>query len=137
MDSTWNLWGRVKYTSIVGNYSVSVCWSIGLPTLSTSQSVSLPTPSTSQSDHLPFHSAHVGSGQLPKEMWQDFMIRQNIQRKKILSKENNVMCRAREDWENSAATKSCPGKKGSTVFIWEKNGGAWTQTILTRGQIQK
>jgi hypothetical protein len=106
---------------------------VGLPT--PSQSVGLPTPSMSQSVRLPVRSARGGSGQLPGETWREFMIRQNNRRKEILSKENDVARQAREGRENTAATKSCPGKRGPTVFIWE-NDGVWTRTLLTRGQVE-
>jgi hypothetical protein len=120
----------------VSHPTPSTSQSVSLPTPSTSQSVSLPTPSTSLSVSLPFRSAHAGPGQLPGETWQDFMIRQNIRRKKILSEENDVFRQARKDRENSAATKSCPGKKGPIVFVWEKDGGIWTRTLITRAQAE-
>jgi hypothetical protein len=121
----------------VGFPTSSTSQSIGFPTPSASQSVGLPTPSASQSDRLPARSALGGPGQLPGETWQDFMSRQNLRRKKELSKENDVDRRAREGRENSAATKSCPGKKGPAVFIWENEGGVWTRTYLNRGEVER
>ena len=100
--------------------------SVGLPT--PSQSVGFPTSSQSVSLPSPIHSAHSGPGQLPSEMWKDFMIRQNIWRKAKLSKKNDAEHQAREGNENTAAQRKCPGKKGPTVFIWEDDGGVWTRT---------
>jgi hypothetical protein len=110
-----------------------------LPVITPSQTVGLPTPSQSasvQSASVPVRSAHGGSGQLPGETWKDFMIRQNSRRKNKLSKESDVQRQAREGRENTAAKKSCPGKKGPTVFIWEIEDGVWTRTVLTRGEVE-
>jgi hypothetical protein len=111
--------------------------SVALPT--SSQSVTLPTASQSVIHLTPSQSVTLlgGSGQLPGETWKDFMTRQNMQRKKILSKEDNVARQAREDRENKSATRSCPGKKGPTVFEWENDGGVWTRNLLTRGQVER
>jgi len=117
--------------------------SVNLPTQS--QSVGLPTqsqpvglPTQSQSVGLPVRSAHAGpaSAQRPGETWKDFMARQNIRRKAKILKENDVERHAREDRENTAAKRSCPGKKGPTVFVWEEDGGVWTRTLITRKQVE-
>jgi hypothetical protein len=100
-----------------------------LPVTTPSQSFDLPT--TSQSDR----SAHSGPGQRQGESWKDFMIRQNIRRKEILKKETDDARKAREGRENTAAKKSCPGKKGPTVFLWEEDGGVWTRTYVARGLV--
>ena len=94
----------------------------------------LPTPS--QSIRLPVPSGLGGPGQLPGETWKDFMTRQNRRRKKILSKESAVARQAREGRENTATKRSCPGKKGPTVYIWEDENGVWTRTLLNRGEVE-
>ena len=86
-----------------------------LPAITPSQSVNLPTQS--QSVGLPVRSTLGGPGQLRGESWKDFMARQNIRRKAKILKENDVERQARQDRENKAAKKSCPGKKGPTVFV--------------------
>ena len=108
--------------------------SVGFPT--PSQSVSLRSPTPSQSVRLPVRSAHAGPGQLPGEMWKDFMIRQSIRRKAKLEKESDRERQAREGCELSAAKRQCPGKRGPTVFTWEEDNGVWTQTLLTRAQVE-
>jgi hypothetical protein len=97
-----------------------------------SQSV-LPTPS--QPVCLPVRSVHGGPAQLPGETWKDFMKRQNDRRMQKISKENDADRQMRVGRENSAAGKSCPGKKGPAVYIWEDDDGVWTRTLLTRGQV--
>jgi hypothetical protein len=89
-----------------------------------------------QSVGLPVRSAHGGSGQLPGETWKDFMVRQNERRKKKLLKENNVDRLAREDRERTAAKRSCPGRKGPTVYIWEIDEGVWERRLITRGDVE-
>jgi hypothetical protein len=64
------------------------------------------------------------------------MIRRNIKRKEILLNENDVERQARQDRENAAAKRRVPGKKGPAVFIWEKENGVRTRTLLTRGQVE-
>jgi hypothetical protein len=92
------------------------------------------TPSQPVSPRVP--SAHAGPAQLPGETWKDFMIRQNNRRKARLSKENDAERQAREGREKTAAKKSCPGKKGPSVFVWEKDGGVWTRTPLARKEVE-
>jgi hypothetical protein len=114
---------------------------VSLPT--PSQPVGLPTPSQpqpvgpSQSVRLPVRSAHAGPGQLPGETWNDFLTRQSIRRTSKLSKESVVERQAREDREKIAAKRSCPGKKGPTVFIWEDDNGVWKRTLVTRAQVER
>ena len=100
--------------------------SVGLPTLS--QSVGLPTPS---------QSVPLRSQQLPGETWKDFLVRQDLRRKKKLSIENEKQRQAREDCENTAAKRSCPGKKGPTVYLWVNDNGVWNRTLLTRGEVER
>ena len=103
-----------------------------MPAIIPSQSVVTP----SQSVHVSVHSAHAGPDQLPSEMWKEFMIRQNTRRRVKLLRENNVEHQARGGRENTAAKKSCPGKKGPAVFVWEADDGAWTRRLLTRGEVE-
>ena len=105
-----------------------------LPVSTQSQSVGLPTQS--QSVSLPARSTHGGPSQLPGESWKDFMARQNIRREKKISRENDVERQARQDRENKAAKKSCPGKKGPTVFVWEEDNGIWTRSHVTRALVE-
>ena len=111
--------------------------SVTLPT--PSQSVALPTPSQSVAIPTSCQSATLpgGPGQLPGETWKNFMTRQNERRKKILFKEGDAARRAREDRENKASTKSCPGKKGPTVYVWENDGGVWNRKLLRRGDVER
>ena len=109
--------------------------SVGLPT--PSQSVGLPTPSQSVGLPTPSQSVSLSSNQLPGEHWKDFLARQNIRRKKNLSNENEIERQAREDRENTAAKKSCPGKRGPTVYLWEKDNDVWNRTLLSRGQVER
>ena len=81
-------------------------------------------------------SGHGGSGQLLGETWKEFMTRQNLRRKAKLQKENSEHRRMRESREMSSAKKSCPGKKGPSVFVWEVDGGVWTRSLITRGQVE-
>ena len=69
-------------------------------------------------------------------MWNEFITSQNKRRIEKLLNENDNQCQIREGHERSAAKKSCLGKKGPTVFIWENDNGVWTQTLLTRGQVE-
>lgn len=112
-----------------------------LPVLTTPPSVSLPVGSAHagpppQSVGLPVRSAHGGSGQRPGETWKDFIARQTNRRKAKLLKETNVDRLAREGREKSAAKRSCPGKKGPTVYIWEDENGVWKRRLLTRGDVE-
>jgi hypothetical protein len=81
-------------------------------------------------------SSHGGHSQRPGETWNDFFIRQKKRRMEKLLNENDNQRRVREGREKSAAKKSCPGKKGPTVFIWENDDGVWTRTPLSRGQVE-
>jgi len=103
-----------------------------LPVITPSQSVGVSTPSQS----VRIRSAHAGPGQLPDETWKEFMTRQNERRKAIISKETKDECEAREGRENTAAKRSCPGKRGPTVYIWENDNGVRTRTHLTRAQVE-
>ena len=109
--------------------------SVGPPT--PSQSVGPPIPSQSVVSPTPSLSVSHRSGQLPGETWKDFMTRQNIRRKTRLSKETDVERQAREDREYTAAKRSCPGKKGPTVFLWENENDVWKRTLVTRGQVER
>jgi hypothetical protein len=116
--------------------SVSLATSSQSVSLATSsQSVSLAT--SSQSVRLPVRSAQGGPGQLPGESWKDFIVRQNVRRKAKISRESVAERQARKDRENKAATKSCPGKKGPTVFRWEVDDhGVWTRNLLFRREVE-
>jgi len=103
-----------------------------LPVITPTQSVGVSTPTQS----VRIRSAHVGPGQLTGETWKEFMIRQNKRREAKLSKESEADREARESRENSAAKRSCPGKKGPTVYIWENDNGVRTRTLLTRAQVE-
>jgi hypothetical protein len=109
--------------------------SVGPPT--PSQSVGLPTPSRSVGPPTPSQSVSLRSGQLPNETWQNFMERQELRKKAILAKENDVERQAREGRDISAASRSCPGKRGATVFIWEKEKDVWKRTLVTRAQVER
>jgi hypothetical protein len=81
-------------------------------------------------------SRHSGPGQLPCETWKDFLTRQNRRRTAKLRNENDQHRKVREGRELTAAKKSCPGKKGPTVYIWEEENGVWTRTLLNRGEVE-
>ena len=109
--------------------------SVGLST--PSQSVGLPTPSQSVVLPTPSQSVSLCSDQLPGEHWKDFLARQNIRRKKKLSNENEFHRQAREGRENSSAKRSCPGKRGATVYLWLEDNGVWNRTLLSRGEVER
>ena len=92
------------------------CCAPPLPVITPSQSVGLSTPSQSVSLRL---------GQLPGKHWKDFLARQNIRRMTKLSNKTKIQCQAQEGRENSAAKRSCPGKRGPTVYLWVKDNGVW------------
>ena len=77
-------------------------------------------------------SGHGGRSQRPNETWNEFITRQNKRRIEKLLNENDNQRQIREGRERSAAKKSCPGKKGPTVFVWENDNGVWTRTLLTQ-----
>ena len=81
-------------------------------------------------------SAHAGPGQLPGETWKEFMVRQNLWRKMRIQKEDDSQRRIRESREITATKQSCLGKKGPSVYVWEEDGGVWTWTLLTHGQVE-
>src|SRR5271156_647664 len=97
----------------------------------------LPGTKTSQpvASSVPSATTRGGPGQLPGETWKEFLIRQNCRRKERLKKENDAQRQVREGHEMQAAKKKCPGKKGPSVYIWEDDDGAWSRTLLTRGQV--
>jgi hypothetical protein len=98
-----------------------------LPVIETSQPVASCVPSA---------ATYGGPGQLPGETWKEFLIRQNCRRKEKLKKENDAQRQVREGREMQAAKMKCPGKKGPSVYIWEDDDGAWSRTLLTRGQVE-
>ena len=75
-------------------------------------------------------------GQLPGETWKEFITRQNFRRKTKLLKESEKEREMREGREKTAAKKSCPGKKGPSVYIWNEDGGVWTRTLLARREVE-
>jgi len=89
-----------------------------------------------QSVGLPVRSPHGGSGQRPGETWKDFIVRQNMRRKEKLLNENHVDRQVREDRERTAAKRSCPGKRGATVYVWEDDNGVWKRLLLSRGEVE-
>ena len=98
----------------------------------------LPVTQTSQpvASCVPSAATYGGPGQLPGETWKEFLIRQNCRRKEKLKKENDAQRQVREGREMQAAKMKCPGKKGPSVYIWEDDDGAWSRTLLTRGQVE-
>ena len=108
---------------------------VGLPT--PSQSASLPNPAQSAGLPTASQSVSLRSGQLPGEHWKDFLARQDLRRKKKLSNENEDQRKRREDREKAATKRSCPGKKGPTVYLWEKDNGVWNRTLISRGQVER
>jgi len=81
-------------------------------------------------------SGHAGPGQLPGETWKEFITRQNERRKAKLKNESGQHRQARQGRELMAEKQQCPGKKGSTVYIWEQDNGVWTRTLLHRGEVE-
>jgi hypothetical protein len=65
-----------------------------------------------------------------------FLIRQKLRRNMILKKENSFQRQLQECLEKTTAKRSCPGKKGPLVFLWEETkDDVWTRTYITRGQV--
>ncbi|KAL0573985.1 hypothetical protein V5O48_007977 [Marasmius crinis-equi] len=76
----------------------------------------------------------ANSGQLIGESWQSFFARRDSRRRSRV--ETAREHQARLSREQAAATKSCPGKRGPTVWYW-RNEGRWrVRTQIDRSEVE-
>ncbi|KAL0064501.1 hypothetical protein AAF712_008559 [Marasmius tenuissimus] len=70
------------------------------------------------------------SGQLPGETWKEFFRRRDQRRQGLYESEKAQQIRLAR--EKAAEGKSCPGRRGPTVWYWVKRSGVRVRTLLTR-----
>ncbi|KAL0575104.1 hypothetical protein V5O48_006854 [Marasmius crinis-equi] len=79
-------------------------------------------------------SVEKGSGQLPGESWQTFFDRRDARCRNHTETPKDRQ--ARLSREQAAATKSCPGKRGPTVWYWKLEGGYRIRTQINQPNVE-
>ena len=118
----WLYWGCPPFNA---SFDLRLSWvDLYTPPIDEPSHPTLPiaTKGPASSYNSNFPPIPANSRQRPGEFMRAYFERRKERHKRLMEKETPLQKQARLDREKAQANKQIPGKKGPTVFYWEKTG---------------